>query len=198
MKIVGLTGGIGSGKSMASGFLREVGATLIDADYLVRVAQQRGQPAWREMWQAFGWRALKHDGQIARRRVGYIVFGNPQERQQLNGIMRPVIHAMVKNQIDHFRSLGGQVLVLDIPLLIEGGLHRIVDEIWLVYAQPEQQIQRVMARDQVSRETAQNRVAAQMPIDDKIPFATRIFDNTGSLGTLKREVLVAWHQTTGN
>lgn len=198
MKIIGLTGGIGSGKSMASRFLREAGATLIDADYLVRVAQRRGQPAWREMWQAFGWRALKQDGEIARRRVGYIVFANPQEREQLNDIMRPVIHSMLKHEIDHFRSLGNRVLVLDVPLLIEGGLYRIVDEIWLVYSQPEQQVQRVMARDLVSRQTATNRVAAQMPIDDKIPFSTRIFDNTGNLETLKREVLTAWHQTIGN
>ncbi|MDA8192430.1 MAG: dephospho-CoA kinase [Thermaerobacter sp.] len=193
MRVIGLTGGIATGKSQVSRWLREAGAVVVDADALVHAAQRRGRPAWREIWLAFGWPVLLADGNLARRRLGRLVFGDPALRERLNAIMRPGIQRLILQEVERNRQAGVATVVLDVPLLIEGGLYRTVDEVWLVFATPDQQVARVMARDRVPPEAARQRVAAQMPIDAKVGYAHRVLDNTGSLEALRQQVFAAWH-----
>lgn len=192
VRLIGLTGGIGSGKSSVSHILASLGAYIIDADRITHQLQCRGQSVWQEIVQAFGWRVLLADGRLDRKRLGHIVFNDGKERLRLNEIVHPAVQQEIRRLIAQADSQGVAVAILDVPLLIEGGLYHIVDEVWVVYAQPDQQIARICARDNVSEETARRRLAAQMPLADKLSYAQRVIDNRGSLLALEKVVRVLW------
>jgi dephospho-CoA kinase len=189
VRLIGLTGGIGSGKSTVSRLLAAQGALIIDADRITRQLQERGQPVWHAIAANFGWSILLADGRIDRKKLGRRVFGDPSERAVLNRLVHPAVQEEIRQQIVKARERDASVVVLDVPLLIEGGLYKIVDQVWVVYASPEQQVERVCARDGVSAETAQHRIAAQMPLKEKLGYADRVIDNqkgTEQLGEVVR------------
>lgn len=192
MRVIGLTGGIGSGKSLVSSMLRDLGAPVIDADLLTHQSQERGQEVWRNIWDHFGWSVLGANGDLARRKVGYQVFHRPEARLELNALVHPVVRHMMRAGLEELKAAGESLVVLDVPLLIEGGQHKLVDEVWVVYTDLPRQIQRVMERDHVGQKEAQRRIAAQMPLNDKIPYAGRVIDNRGSVDALKEVVTRLW------
>ena len=192
MRLVGLTGGIGSGKSSVSRLLEQHGARIVDADRITHQLERRGEAVWRQIWEAFGWPRLLADGELDRKRLGHVVFNDSAERARLNGIVHPAVQAEIRAQVARARDEGCAVAVLDVPLLIEGGLYRIVDEVWVVYAEPDQQVERIISRDGVSRETAWQRIRAQMPLKDKLPYAHQVIDNRGPASKLEEVVRRLW------
>lgn len=194
MRVIGLTGGIGSGKSQVSAILHELGAPIVDADRITHRSQARGQAVWRRIWDDFGWAVLDANGELWRRKLGYQVFHQPKARMHLNALVHPIVRQTMKECLDALRARGEPLAVLDVPLLIEGGQHKMVDEVWVVYTDLARQIQRVMARDRVDRTEAERRIAAQMPLDSKLAYAGRVIDNRGSLDDLKEVVTRLWHE----
>lgn len=193
MRVIGLTGGIGSGKSQVSAILHDLGAPIIDADLLTHQCQQRGHAVWRSIWDNFGWDVIDADGELLRRKLGYKVFHQAADRLRLNALVHPVVRQMMQDGLNQLREAGAPIAVLDVPLLIEGGQHRMVDEVWVVYTDRSRQIERVVMRDHVDRAEAERRIAAQMPLDNKLPYATHVIDNRGSLEDLKEVVTRLWH-----
>ncbi len=193
MRVIGLTGSIGTGKSQVSRILRELGAPVIDADALTHDLQQRGQALWQAVRRHYGWSILGPNGQILRRKLGRRIFRDPAQRQDLNGLVHPVVRQHIAQRVAELSQQGYPVVVLDIPLLIEGHWHEVVDEIWVVYAPMHLQLQRVIRRDRLGEAEALRRIRSQMPIDEKIRYADHIIDNQGSLDLLTEQVTRLWH-----
>lgn len=188
MRVIGLTGGIASGKSTVSRLLRAAGVPVVDADELVHRLEGRGQPAWRAIWEYFGWAVLTPSGELDRVRLGRWVFQDPRAREALGRLVHPAVRDALRAAREELRRRNVPLMVWDVPLLIEGGLFREVDEVWVVYAGREQQIARLMARNGLTAEEAARRVASQMPLDDKLRYAHVVIDNRGSLEDLARQV----------
>lgn len=192
MLTVGLTGGIASGKSTVSRLLRERGAPIVDADQIVHQLQAPGSALLCEIAQAFGQELIRQDGSLDRPRLGSIIFADPAKRQQLEGIVHPPVRAEIWAQVERHRQNGAPAVILDIPLLIEGGWQERLDRLWLVWVDAETQLDRLMARDSLDRERALARINAQMALDQKRPFADLVIDNTGSLQATEAQVDRAW------
>ena len=192
---VGLTGGIASGKSTVARMLVEKGAVLIDFDELTREVEEPDKPAWREIVRHFGEAVLLPDRRIDRGKLGEIVFADPVKRRILNDIVHPAVFAEWRGRLTEIKQRQPDAVVLsDIPLLIEAGLEKMVDLVLLVCIPPEEQIRRLMARNGFSREEAERRISAQMPIVQKIPRADRVIRNEGSIEETAREVERIWEE----
>jgi dephospho-CoA kinase len=179
--LVGLTGGIASGKSAVSRQLVELGCRLIDADVLAREAVAPGEPAWRAIVDEFGRDIARPDGQLDRQRLGVLVFADPARRKVLEAITHPAILARRGAILDAWAAEGFDgLVVLDIPLLVEVGAAAHVDRVVLVYADREAQLARLMARDGFDRAEAERRVASQMPLGEKVRYAHFVIDNSGA------------------
>lgn len=180
MLYVGLTGGIASGKSLVARRLVELGARLIDTDQISREVVQPGRPAWARIKERFGEQVLRPDGRLNRALLRRIIFEDPQERLALNEIVHPEVLAEVERvRARHQAEDPGAVVVVDLPLLVEAGLADHFDRVILVYVPPEVQESRLMARDGLSRDQARTALAAQRPLDEKVPFADFVIDNQG-------------------
>jgi dephospho-CoA kinase len=180
MFIVGLTGGIASGKSLAGRVFKDLGAHVIDADRIVHELLEPGQPACREVLDHFGKDILLPNGGIDRRKLGEIVFSDPEKRAWLNSCLHPKVFNVYTTQVQHLQSRQPDaVVVLDAALLIETGYHRNMDRIVVVYADREQQIQRLVLRDKFTREQALARITSQMPLAEKRAYADYVIDNSG-------------------
>jgi dephospho-CoA kinase len=179
--LVGLTGGIGSGKSAVSRQLAELGCRLVDADVLAREVVAPGEPAWRAIVEEFGRDVIAADGQLDRKRLGALVFADPARRKVLEAITHPAIVARRQAILDAWAAEGFDgVVVLDIPLLVEVGAVAHVDRVVLVYTEREVQLERVMGRDGFDRAEAERRVASQMPLAEKVRYAHFVVDNSGT------------------
>ncbi len=197
-RIVGLTGGIGTGKSTVSRLFAALGALVIDADAIVHELQATGMPMVRELGDAFGADLVRADGSLDRARLGAIVFADADARRQLGEIVHPAVGREMANRLERARAAGAPLIVLDNPLLFEGRARRAKaggaatndpgGESILVYASPETQIARQVARDGVTAEFARQRIAAQMPIDEKRALATWLIDNSGALADTEQQV----------
>lgn len=197
MRLIGLTGGIGSGKSKVTAVLRHLGASVVDADALTHQIQGRGQPGWEAIRDAYGWSILSPDGEIQRKKLGFLIFRDPKQRIRLNEMIHPLVRQEMAKAIDRNRDQGIGITILDVPLLIEGGMYREVDEVWVVYTDLETQVKRIAQRDGIGREEALKRVTSQMPLEEKIRYAHRVIQNTGTVEQLKEEVQALWHEVTG-
>lgn len=186
--IVGLTGGIATGKSTVSQLLQQLGYVVIDSDQIARYVVEPGRPAYEQIVAHFGEEILMPDGQLNRGALGKIVFNDPAERKALEEITHPAIFIEKDRRIKEAQADGHDLIFLDVPLLIETNLHKTVDKVLLVYTKASLQIQRLMDRDQLSLEDAMKRVRAQMPIDEKRAFADMIIDNNGSKEQLEAQV----------
>lgn len=181
MKIVGLTGGIATGKSTASRVFRNCGAAIVDADQLAHEAVLPGQPGWQAVVDHFGESIIAADGAIDRPALGKIVFADAVQRQILNDIVHPFVFAEMGLRVARMQRKGlTDLVVLDIPLLFETGMAHRICPVVLVYASPEQQLERLIRRDGLAAKAARNRIQSQIPIHDKRPKADFIIDNSGS------------------
>ncbi len=200
---IGLTGGIGSGKSTVAKMLAEHGAVVIDADQIVRELQAPGTPALAEIVAAFGPAILCPDGSLDRPALGAIVFQDPEARKRLNAIVHPKVGAEMARREQAAREAGAPLVVLDVPLLLEGrvsgtgGAAQLgFDAIVVVWVPEEVQISRTCARDGCEPAEARRRMAAQMPLDRKRELADHVIDNSGALEQTRTQVNQLWRTLT--
>ena len=183
MYVIGLTGMIASGKSTVSGFLRQKGIRILDADKISHQVILKGQPAFEEIVAYFGTDCLAYDGQIDRRKLGTIVFS---EREKLEALNR-IVHPRVTEEILHCLKEQKGLMVIDAPLLVQAGLDRLCDEIWNVCAEQSLRLARIIARDHLEEEQALARVRSQqMHMPEDKPVYT--IENSGSYENLIEQV----------
>jgi len=194
MKVIGLTGGIGSGKSTVAQFLAELGAVVLDADKVGHVAFKPGTEAWREVVAAFGRQILTPDGEIDRRKLGEVVFGNPEALLRLNQIMHPQIGKMVKAQLEEYRRQGVKIVVFEIPLLLETGGASLVGEVWVTVASESTVLRRLEERSGLSGQQSLARIRSQMSNEERVKHADEVINNDGSLDELKAKVKELWQK----
>jgi dephospho-CoA kinase len=197
MRVIGLTGGIASGKSTVSGMLRELGARVVDADAIAREVVAPGRPAWEEIVAWLGRDILQADGSIDRRRLGELVFADREARAALEAITHPRIAAAAREALAAAARDGCAVAVLDVPLLYEAGWDRQVDEVWVVYVDAHTQVERLMARDGLTAAQAGVRIAAQGPLAAKADLADVVIDNGGGPESTRAQVAAAWRRAAG-
>ncbi|MDI9569089.1 MAG: dephospho-CoA kinase [Bacillota bacterium] len=188
MRVIGLTGGIATGKSTVSRMLAEKGLPIVDADLIAREVVEPGKPAYREIVQTFGGEILQADGTLNRKLLGKLVFGDPARLQTLNQITHPRIREEIEGRLQALRDKGTELAVLDAPLLIEANLQPLVDEVWVVTCPRELQIKRLQERDNLSVPEAEGRIKAQMPLEEKIKYAQRVIDNSRDIAHTRRQV----------
>ena len=176
-KIIGVTGGIASGKSSVSNWLISKGYPVIDADIAARRVVEPGMPALQEIKKIFGPDICLEDGTLNRKKLGSIVFADEEKRQVLNHIVHPAVRKWMIEETEKAFQGGAEIVFMDIPLLYESNLTHMVDGVILVYVKPEVQLERLMIRDQYTEEEALARIRAQMPIEDKKVLADYIVDN---------------------
>jgi dephospho-CoA kinase len=193
MFIIGLTGGIATGKSTVVEMLRCKGALIIDADQLAREVVEPNQTAWREIVNWLGDLVLLPDQNLDRAKIAELVFGDPEKLKILNAIIHPRVGTRILELTREIEKANpNAVIVYDIPLLIEAGMQEMVDLILLVYAPRELQLKRLIERDNLTPVEAELRLVAQLPIDEKKRFAHRIIDNSGSLAETEKQVERFW------
>ncbi len=182
MKIIGLTGGIASGKSTVSRTLKDLGVYIIDADQTAHSVQEPYKPAWEDMVQIYGQEILNPDKTINREKVGEIVFRDPDKLTELNKLMHPRIMESFKDDFQSIRASNPDaIVILEVPLLYETFMERMCDEVWVVWVDRETQIQRLMDRNNYSREEAILRIDSQLSLDEKARRADVVIDNRGSV-----------------
>jgi dephospho-CoA kinase len=193
MKIVGLTGNIASGKTEVAKIFKELGAKIIDADRIAREVVELGEPAWQEIVDEFGSNILNSDGSINRRKLGEIIFNDDTRREHLNRITHPRIMNKIKETIDQYKKENVNLVIIEAALIVErGGLLNVIDELIVVSADAETQIERIMTRDGLQRDEALSRMESQMPISEKTKHAAYIIDNSRSLGETRKQVEEIW------
>ncbi|BGP20727.1 hypothetical protein JCM10213_001029 [Rhodosporidiobolus nylandii] len=188
MLIVGLTGGIASGKSTVTSLFKEQHLPVIDLDVLARVAVEPDSYALSALVAHFGKRILREDGTLNREALGQIVFNDEKERKVLNSIVHPAVRRLLAWELVKAWLRGERVCVVDAPLLIEAGLWRFCGAIVVVYCSEILQLQRLRARNNLSLADAQSRLCAQMPLSSKLVFADYVIDNSGPLNDLDAQV----------
>lgn len=188
-KVLGLTGGIASGKSTVSNYFKEQNIPVVDADLVAREVMRAGQPVVAKVEDYFGDEVIQADGEIDREKLGQIVFGDADKRKQLDRIVRDEIAKKIKRESDELKAANHPLIVLDIPLLIEGNYHDEVDKIMVIYVDEATQKERLMNRNtELSEEDAQNRIDAQMPLDQKTKQADVLIDNNGTIEETLKQV----------
>ncbi|WP_054693251.1 dephospho-CoA kinase [Syntrophomonas palmitatica] len=186
MYIIGLTGGIASGKSTITIALRELGAEIINADEISHRIIEPDQPAWQDIAASFGKEVLNEDLSINRAALGAIVFSDPARLQELNHITHPRVMERLRFELDAIRQKNPDaIVVMEIPLLYETHMDRLCNEVWVVWVDRETQIKRLMNRDQINYEDAVKRIDSQMPLDEKAARADRVIDNMLSVEETK-------------
>jgi dephospho-CoA kinase len=189
MLIVGLTGGVASGKTAISQILREEGAYLIDADQIARELVQPHTATWNELIKVFGKEILQEDGSIHRKRLAAKVFSDPEQRNLLNQILHPRIKAEMNKGVKEIGQKDPDaIVVIDAALLIELGDHREMDKVIVVTSTEKQQIERLKKRDGVDQEEAQRVLSSQMPLEEKMKVADFVIRNEGSFEETRRRV----------
>jgi dephospho-CoA kinase len=187
--LVGLTGGIATGKSTVSAMFAHLGAKVVDADLLAREVVMPGQPALAEIAREFGPAVLQADGQLDRKRLGAIVFADPARRRRLEEITHPAIHVRQQRILSVFEEEAWEgVVIWDAAVLIESGGAKQMDRLVVVFADPATELRRLMARDHMSEEEARGRIATQMPVAEKAKLADYVIDNSGSRAETERQV----------
>lgn len=187
-KIIGLTGGIASGKSTVSNMLKAKGFTIVDADIAARKVVEPGEPAYEQIIEAFGEGILLEDLTIDRKKLGALIFADEALRMKLNSIVHPAVRAWMTREKDRAIENGEKTVFLDIPLLFESRLTYMVERTILVYVDEETQLKRLMARNGLSEKEAQMRIRAQMPLSEKKALADAVIDNNGSPEETKKQL----------
>lgn len=192
MKIIGLTGGIASGKSTISAMLKELGAAVIDVDLVGRDVLCQGGNAYNKTIEHFGREILMQDGRVNRKKLGNIVFSDSEKLKLLNQITHPAIIQNVRDIIKEVQEQNKKVVVVDAAILIEMGLDKFVDCVWLVMVDTETQLRRVMERDKLSYTDALNRIHAQMTNEERMKYADAVIDTTHPVEVVRNRVKELW------
>ncbi|HCY6101135.1 TPA: dephospho-CoA kinase [Staphylococcus aureus] len=186
-KVIGLTGGIASGKSTVSELLSVFGFKVVDADKAAREAVKKGSKGLAQVREVFGDEAIDENGEMNRRYMGDLVFNHPEKRLELNAIIHPIVRDIMEEEKQEYLKQGYNV-IMDIPLLFENELENTVDEVWVVYTSESIQMDRLMQRNNLSLEVAKARVYSQISIDKKSRMADHVIDNLGDKLELKQNL----------
>ncbi|MBL7573405.1 dephospho-CoA kinase [Staphylococcus saccharolyticus] len=186
-KVIGLTGGIATGKSTVSELLTAYGFKIVDADIASREAVKKGSKGLEQIKKTFGGEAIDDNGEMNRKYMGELVFNHLEKRIVLNNIVHPIVRELMEEQKKYYLNQGFNV-VMDIPLLFENDLQDTVDEVWVVYTSESIQIDRLMERNNLTQEDAKARVLSQISIDKKSRMADYVIDNLGDKLELKQNL----------
>lgn len=188
MIVIGLTGGIGSGKSTVSSYLKDKKFPVSDADKIAREILEPGMPALDKLVEAFGDEIIDKDGNLRRKYLASIAFTNKENEKKLNEITHGAIKETMGNEVEEFKKRGENIIFLDIPLLFEQGLDKWCDTTWVVTADEETRISRVVSRDEITEEDVRARIACQMSDKEKIALADEVLDNSFSKEELYTQI----------
>ena len=188
MKIVGLTGGISSGKSTVSSYLKQLKIPVIDADEVARKVVEPNSQGAIQIRTVFGSDVFEEDGSLNRQRLGALIFSNAENRQKLDDLLQPLIKIMILDEIEEHRQKGENMIVLDLPLLFEKQYEELCEEIIVVYIPKELQLERLMKRNQYTKQEALSRIDSQLSIEEKRKRATVLLDNQGTIQQLYQQV----------
>jgi dephospho-CoA kinase len=191
--VIGLTGGIASGKSTVSAKLKELGAAIIDVDVLARGVVSKGEIAYNRIVQCFGETILLPSGEINRKRLGSVVFSDKEKLGLLNSITHPEIISRVIDKIQELKAAGEKVIVVDAAILIEMGLHKYVDSVWVVIVEMETQIKRLIERDKFDYKDSENRIRSQFTNEVRKKYADVIIDNNKPLEEVGKKLEELWN-----
>ncbi|HUY74871.1 MAG TPA: dephospho-CoA kinase [Candidatus Dormibacteraeota bacterium] len=191
MKLIGLTGGVGSGKSTVADMLRELGAEVVDADEAAHAAYSPGSSGFDSVVREFG-RDYARDGSIDRARLGELVFHDDDARRRLNAIVHPLVRDWMAHRTAEAAERGAEIVVHDVPLLFENGLEAMYEEVILVYVPAAVQLERLVSGRGVPEDRAQAMIAAQMPMDEKRRLARLVVDNSGTREETREQVKRLW------
>jgi dephospho-CoA kinase len=194
MKVIGLTGGIGSGKSTVAQFLDELGAVILDVDKVGHEALKPGTEVWERVVNEFGKGIVTVSGDIDRAKLGELVFNNPEALARLNRIMHPAMDNMIRAKLEEYQRQGVSVVVLEAPILLEAERTSQVDEIWVAVAPETTVLKRLSERTSLSEQEAKARIRAQLSAEERIKHADVVIDTDSSLDELKARVAVLWHK----
>lgn len=186
--VIGLTGGIGCGKSEAAKYLASLGALHLDADQVSRSLTAENGEALPEIRRVFGDGVFNDDGTLDRKSMAEIVFNDPSARRNLEGIIHPLVQRSMLRQMDEAARQGIKVIILDVPLLFETGMDTLCDECWTMYTDRETQIERIMERDNATREHAEARIDSQMSSEERNARAARVIDSSKSIERTRSEL----------
>ena len=197
--VIGLTGGIGSGKSAVANLLGERGAAVVDADTVAHEVYRVGTDGCRQILATFGRDILHHDGSISRKKLAAIVFHDADARNRLNAIVHPQVRRLLSERIADLRRQGTKVVVAEVPLLIEAirsesEWTRMFDQIWVVTAPEAQVVERVRARGRMNESMIRAVIDAQLTPEQRLPYADAVIDNSGSLQQLRDQVGTLWQK----
>ncbi|GIW15642.1 MAG: dephospho-CoA kinase [Dehalococcoidia bacterium] len=192
MHVIGLTGGIASGKSTVTSFFRERGIPVIDADILGHRTYDPGTETYQKVVETFGPEVVAPDGTIDRKVLGSKVFGKPDELKKLTDIVWPGIRRLASEQLAEFEAAGNDIVVLEAAVLLEAGWEDLVDEIWVVVVDPEIAVQRLAARNGLDPDAARARIASQLTNEERIARGDVIIENNGTLEELNARIQQAW------
>lgn len=193
--VIGLTGGIATGKSLVSATIKELGGQIINADLIARQVVEPHKPAWQQLVDEFGEGIINSDLTIKRKELGRIAFADADKLEKLNKITHPYIIAELERQMNYYRDSRHEgIVVIDAPILLELGLERLVDEVWVVTVDAATQLERLMKRDNLSVEEAKLRIQAQMPLEEKVKRADRVIDNRFTPRETKKQVEEIWRE----
>ena len=196
MKLIGLTGGVGSGKSTVAGILRDLGADIVDADEASHAVYAPGTPGFDAVVREFGPEYVR-GGQIDRERLGRLVFEDGDARGRLNAIVHPLVRDWMAERTHEAAERGAEVVIQDVPLLYENGLEDLFSSVVLVYVPEDVQLERLVEGRGLDEDRARAMIAAQMPIDEKRRRAHHVIDNSGTREETRRQVEEMWAQITG-
>jgi len=194
MYVIGLTGGIASGKSTVSKILFEAGAFILDADQIAHDVVKPHSPAWADIVNTFGKAVLCTDRTVDRRKLGNIIFQDEPARKRLEAIMHPHVRQCIDENLTEYARQDGKIAVVDVPLLYEVGWQQLANEVWVVYVERDTQLQRLLNRNGLSPAQARARIAAQMDLAAKAGLADVVIDNSRELQYTRSQVLAAWEQ----
>jgi dephospho-CoA kinase len=198
MLVIGLTGGIGTGKTEVARLLERLGAVVIGADQVGHQAYTPNSETWREVVREFGEDILQPSGEIDRRKLGAMVFSDPARLERLNRIMHPRMARMVADRIEQLRQAGARVVVVEAALLFEAGWDSLVHEVWVTDSSEEAVVGRLKARNGLTPSEALKRVRSQMSRADRLARADVVVDNSGDVAALERTVRELWqHRVEG-
>jgi len=193
MFVIGLTGGIGSGKSAVTALLGELGAAVVDADKVGHQAYQPHTETWQAVVDAFGRDILQPNEEVDRRKLGAIVFSDPKELARLNSIMHPRMYTMLEVQLNEMRESGVEVAVLEAAILIEAKWTPLVDEVWVTVASEDTVVLRVQQRNNLAEEEIRRRIRSQLSNEERAEHANVVIENNAGMQELQDKVNDLWN-----